>query len=115
VRVVAGTLSADNKDGVGAAASFNAPCALALDKSTLWVGEQGTPRVRCIDQATGKVTTALGLATAGKVEGDKSKAAFTKVTGLGTLLDSGGALTTLFAYDAGDTTNGPRLLSIKTQ
>ncbi|MDB5098406.1 MAG: hypothetical protein JWM80_2827 [Cyanobacteria bacterium RYN_339] len=113
VRVVAGTLTADNKDGLGTAASFSSPCALALDKSRLWVGEQGNARVRAVDITTGKVTTALGLTTTGKIEGDKTKAAFTKVTGLGTLLDGSGVATTLFAFDAGDTTNGPRLLSIK--
>jgi sugar lactone lactonase YvrE len=113
VRVVAGTLAPDNKDGTGTGASFISPCALAADKTTLFVGEQGTPRIRVVDMATSRVTTALGLATAGKVEGDKTKAAFTKVTGLGALLDDSGKLTTLYAYDAGDTTNGPRLLSIK--
>jgi DNA-binding beta-propeller fold protein YncE len=113
VRVVAGTLAADNKDGLGVAASFSSPCAVACDKATLWVGEQGTPRIRAVDLATGKVTTALGLDKAGKAEGDKTKAAFTKVTGLGVLLNDSGSATTVFAYDAGDTANGPRLISIK--
>jgi hypothetical protein len=112
VRVVAGTLMADNRDGMGTAASFSSPCALARDKSTLWVGEQGNARIRAIDLATGKVTTALGKTSTGKAVGDKDAALFTKITGLGALLNESGVMTKLFAYDAGDTSNGARLLTI---
>jgi sugar lactone lactonase YvrE len=114
VTVLAGSGSAEGRDATGTAATFNRPSALAVDKSNLYVGEEGTPRLRVVSlTSAGAVTTALGLPGTGKEVGDKTKATFTKIMGLCVELDGNGNAKMIYAYDAGDATNGPRLVSIK--
>lgn len=114
VTIVAGTGDAGNNDGPVATATFNQPCALAADKTHLYVGEFGTPRIRMIDLKSGTVSTVLGMSTAGNGTGDQTKASFGAVTGLVAALDSNSALATLYAFDAGpgDGVSGGRILAV---
>jgi sugar lactone lactonase YvrE len=116
VTILAGTGTLGATDGPTGTATFSKPCALALDATHLYVGEQLTPRLRVIDLTTGTVTTALGTLATGQVVGDKSKAQFIAIKGLATSLDASNKAVSIFAYDTGDMTagsaKGARLLQI---
>ncbi len=69
VSVLAGSGSAGLRDGVGTAAEFNGPTAVALDaKGNLYVADTGNHRVRLIDSA-GAVSTAAGTGPPGLGQG----------------------------------------------
>jgi autotransporter-associated beta strand protein len=77
VTLFAGTAgTSGTSDGLGAAARFNLPKGLALDKSgTLYVADTGNYRVRKITQ-DGMVTTVAGNGTNASVDGSGTSASF---------------------------------------
>jgi sugar lactone lactonase YvrE len=84
VKTFAGTLSIlGSKDGVGSAAQFNSPSAVAYDsKGHLYVVERSNHTLRKVSPQ-GEVTTVAGLApTPGSVDGSASTARFIRPTAL---------------------------------
>ncbi|EEI90041.1 NHL repeat protein [Sphingobacterium spiritivorum ATCC 33300] len=83
VSTIAGQASTGNADGIGAAASFNRPSGLAIDKNNniLYVSEWIGNRIRRIDLSTNRVELLAGSATAqsGDVEGIGSVARFNQL------------------------------------
>lgn len=74
-------------DGIGAAASFNTPSALALGPGgDLFVADTGNNRIRKIT-AEGQVSTVAGDGTAGYVDGPVAKAQFNGPIGLVVSMD----------------------------
>lgn len=84
-----------NVDGVGAAALFVSPIALACDGSYLYVGDHGNYNVRRIDLATAEVTTLAGDGVNAYHEGVGTGAGYVSPDGIWT--DG----TTLYVCDRG--------------
>ena len=69
-------------DGVGAAASFNQPIAVAVDRSgNVYVADRDNHTVRLIDPS-GKVTVVAGTGAAGFAEGPATSAQFNQPYGV---------------------------------
>ncbi len=107
---LAGTGATGNVDGVGAAAAFVGPVALALDSAglTLYVSDCASGcRIRAIDVGTGTVTTLAGNVVAGFSDGAGTSATFSSLAvGLDLSPDGG----TLFIADTFN--NALRFLSL---
>jgi hypothetical protein len=82
IATVAGVLNSHGTDdGVGAAARFEIPYALAWDGVSLFVADG--PRIRQVDPTTMRVATLAGRANcASAVDGDYSRAAFNALVSL---------------------------------
>ena len=78
VSTVAGSGAALSVDGIGGAASFNAPLGLSLSHgaSILYVSETSGYRVRAIELSTAAVTTVAGSGSAGAADGTSGTAQF---------------------------------------
>lgn len=79
VTVLAGSKGTQGAvDGIGAAASFNAPQGIAIDTNhdNLYVADQGNHLIRRIIIATGQVTTIAGSTESGAVDGVGTGARF---------------------------------------
>lgn len=75
-----GSGAVGSADGVGAAASFNAPTGLAIDPTgTIYVADSGNHSVRSVTP-TGSVTTMAGGGVPGDVDGVQSEARFNNPT-----------------------------------
>jgi DNA-binding beta-propeller fold protein YncE len=83
ITTVAGS-TLGNADGVGAAAKFNGPRALALDATgtTLYVADANNNTIRKIEIATGGVTTLAGNGQAAFADGNGAAAAFNHPSGI---------------------------------
>ena len=76
VSTVAGSTIKGFKDGIGAAASFNAPTGIAVDASgTLFVADEFNQAIRKITP-DGKVTTIAGTGVSGSADGKGDVASF---------------------------------------
>ena len=90
VTTLAGSTTPGSVDGIGVAASFNLPCAVAIDGSgNLYVADSNNNMIRKITSA-GVVTTLAGSTTAGHADGTGTAASFwgpfgVAVDGSGTL------------------------------
>ena len=81
VSTFAGSTSG-NVDGLGVAAQFRTPAALATDgNGTIFVADELNHSIRKITIA-GEVTTVVGLGTSGFVNGDSTTAKFNSPTGI---------------------------------
>ena len=88
VTTIAGQISAGKIDGIGAFASFNAPCALTVDGfGNVFVCDRGNNSIRMITPE-GNVTTVAGGGSSGFSDGVGTEAAFNSPSGLVT--DNGG-------------------------
>ncbi|MBI2410819.1 MAG: hypothetical protein HYV32_02930 [Candidatus Kerfeldbacteria bacterium] len=78
VTTLAGSGSAGFTDGVGTAASFNAPIGMMRSKSgnSLFVADRDNHAIRRIKIATGEVTTYAGTGSAGNLDATIDKAVF---------------------------------------
>ena len=82
VSTFAGSVIAGNSDGLGAAASFNGPFALAIDATnTLYVSDRQNLTIRKITPA-GLVSTFAGSGVSGTVDGLGSLASFVGPNGI---------------------------------
>ena len=111
VTTVAGTAvtTGAHVDGIGAAARFNSPIALALNAAgtVLYVADSGSHVIRAITLATASVSTLAGLAdTAGSTDATGAAARFDQPKGLALHAASGD----LFVADA----NGGRIRRVTT-
>src|SRR6266568_3611768 len=76
IRTLAGSGKEGNADGVGAAASFKQPIAVAVDKSGhIYVADRDNHIIRLIDPS-GKVSVLAGAGTKGFANGPASAAQF---------------------------------------
>src|SRR6266550_725288 len=76
IRTLAGNGKEGKADGIGAAASFNQPVAVAVDKSgNVYVADRDNHLVRLVDPS-GKVSAVVGTGTAGFTEGPALSAQF---------------------------------------
>jgi sugar lactone lactonase YvrE len=82
IRTLAGNGKDGKADGVGAAAAFNQPVAVAVDKSgNVYVADRDNHTVRLIDPS-GKVTILAGTGAAGFAEGPAASAQFNQPYGV---------------------------------
>ncbi|SRR6266545_2043219 len=82
IRTLAGSGKQGKADGVGAAASFNQPIAVAVDRAgNVYVADRDNHVVRLIDPS-GKVTTIAGTGSAGFNEGSATTAQFNQPYGV---------------------------------
>ena len=82
IRTLAGNGKDGKADGVGAAASFNQPIAVAVDRSgNVYVADRDNHTVRLIDPS-GKVTVVAGTGAAGFAEGPATSAQFNQPYGV---------------------------------
>jgi len=82
IRTLAGNGKEGKADGIGAAASFNQPVAVAVDKSgNVYVADRDNHLVRLIDPS-GKVSAVVGTGTAGFTEGPALSAQFNQPYGV---------------------------------
>ena len=82
VRTLAGNGKEGNADGVGAAASFKQPIAVAVDKSgNVYVADRDNHLIRLIDPS-GKVAVLAGTGTKGFANGAVSSAQFSEPYGV---------------------------------
>src|SRR5712691_5764325 len=82
IRTLAGNGKDGNADGTGAAAAFNQPVAVAVDKSgNVYVADRDNHTVRLID-LSGKVATLAGTGAAGFAEGLATSAQFNQPYGV---------------------------------
>lgn len=84
VTTLAGSGSAAEADGTGAAASFNSPTGITTDGVNLYVADSDGNTVRKIVIATGAVTTLAGWGIPGEIDGRGRAAAFNHPTGVAT-------------------------------
>lgn len=71
-------------NGVGAAASFNLPAAIATDGTNLYVADLGNQSIRKVVIATGAVSTIAGSGSAGAQDGTGAGASFNNPSGIAT-------------------------------
>lgn len=69
-------------DGIGTAASFCHPTAISIFDGNLYVSDQGNPRIRKVNIATGAVTTLAGSGRFGTADGPGPAATFGLVSGI---------------------------------
>jgi sugar lactone lactonase YvrE len=82
IRTVAGNGNEGNADGVGPAASFKQPIAVAVDKSgSVYIADRDNHVIRLIDPS-GKVVTLAGTGTKGFANGPASSAQFNEPYGV---------------------------------
>lgn len=82
VSTVAGNGAPGAVDGIGTAASFNAPTGICLaDSGDVFVGDSGNNKIRRVD-GNGKVSTLAGTGMAGALDGDPASASFFHPEGL---------------------------------
>jgi DNA-binding beta-propeller fold protein YncE len=82
IRTLAGNSKEGNADGIGAAASFKQPIAVAVDKSgSVYVADRDNHVIRAIDPA-GKVLVLAGTGTKGFANGPASSAQFNEPYGV---------------------------------
>ena len=90
VTTVAGSGTQGFADGPGAAATFNSPLGIAVDKvGNLFVGDNGNNRIRRVTPA-GSVSTLAGSGAAGAADGSGTAATFNGPSGIA--LDTAGNL-----------------------
>lgn len=81
IRILAGGKEG-NADGVGAAAAFRQPIAVAVDRAAnVYVADRDNHVIRLIDPS-GRVTTLAGTATAGNTDGPAASAQFNQPYGV---------------------------------
>lgn len=82
VSTVAGTGAPGAVDGVGTAASFNAPTGICLaDSGNVFVGDSGNHKIRRVE-GNGTVSTFAGTGAAGALDGEPASASFFHPEGL---------------------------------
>ncbi len=82
VTTIAGSTTAGNQNGVGAAASFNKPTGVAVDASgNIYVADSNNNLIRKI-AANGTVTTLAGTGAAGNLNGTTAEATFKNPQGV---------------------------------
>jgi len=82
IRTLAGSGKQGNADGTGAAAAFNQPIAVAVDKAgNIYVADRDNHVVRSIDPS-GKVVVVAGTAVAGLADGPAASAQFNQPYGV---------------------------------
>ncbi len=82
IRTLAGSGKEGNADGVGAAASFKQPIAVAVDRTgNVYVADRDNHVIRLIDQS-GKVVTLAGTGSKGFANGPTSSAQFNQPYGV---------------------------------
>ena len=87
IRTLAGNGKDGKADGIGAAAAFNQPVAVAVDKSgNVYVADRDNHTVRLIDPS-GKVSVLAGTGAAGFAEGPAISAQFNQTYGVALSLD----------------------------
>ncbi|EOD03763.1 hypothetical protein EMIHUDRAFT_44220, partial [Emiliania huxleyi CCMP1516] len=93
VTSIAGSGEPRDADGVGDAAEFCGPRALALSPGggALFVVDQGNQKIRRVEVSTGEVTTVAGSGTRGSADGVGDAAEFNNPSGIAISPD-GGAL-----------------------
>lgn len=106
VTTVAGSTTSGSANGVGTAASFNAPTGITTDGSRLYVTDRSNNLIRAIDSATGQVSTLAGSSSSGSTDGVGTAAKFSRPSGITT--DG------LFLYVADFSNNMIRKISIAT-
>ncbi|MHB1230665.1 MAG: NHL repeat-containing protein [Halothiobacillus sp.] len=83
VTTLAGSTTPGSANGIGVAASFNAPKGVALNgNGTLLYVADGNNEIRKIDLATGMVTTLAGSTTPGATNGPAASASFNNPVGV---------------------------------
>ena len=84
VTTVAGSTTSGSANGVGTAASFNAPTGITTDGTNLYIADTSNNMIRQIVISTGTVTTLAGSTTAGTTNSTGPAARFRGPTGLAT-------------------------------
>ncbi|EOD05092.1 hypothetical protein EMIHUDRAFT_220166 [Emiliania huxleyi CCMP1516] len=89
VATLAGSGDADDADGVGDAAHFSYPSAVAIspDGGALFVTDSGNHKIRRVEVATGSVTTVAGSGDEGDADGVGDAAHFCNPIGIANSLD----------------------------
>ncbi|EOD38772.1 hypothetical protein EMIHUDRAFT_224182 [Emiliania huxleyi CCMP1516] len=89
VATLAGSGDADDADGVGDAAHFSYPSAVAIspDGGALFVTDSGNHKIRRVEVATGSVTTVAGNGDEGDADGVGDAAHFCNPIGIAISLD----------------------------
>ncbi len=82
VTTLAGSGNAGSSNGIGAAASFNSPIGLAVDRvGNVYVADYGNQMIRMISPS-GMVTTLAGTGTKGSANGAGNASTFNEPTGI---------------------------------
>jgi sugar lactone lactonase YvrE len=82
VTTLAGSGNAGSSNGIGAAASFNSPIGLAVDRiGNVYVADYGNQMIRMISPS-GMVTTLAGTGTKGSANGAGNTSTFNEPTGI---------------------------------
>jgi hypothetical protein len=84
VSTIAGNGTAGYAVGVGAAARFSSPSALATDGTYLYVADTGNSAIRRIDLSSASVTNFAGTGSAGSANGAAASASFNYPSGITT-------------------------------
>ena len=87
VSTVAGSGRPELLDGLGTAASFNRPAAMAHDRVQLFVADRYNHAIRAMRLDTHSVTTLVGSGAPGLADGSGSNAQFNCPTGLALTAD----------------------------
>lgn len=97
--LLAGSGASGASNGIGAAASFDAPQGVAVSGSTLYVADTGNDDIRAVNVSTGSVSTLAGTGSSGSANGTGTAASFDSPRSI--MANSAG---TLFVADAGNNT-----------
>lgn len=95
--LLAGSGAVGSGNGVGVAASFDAPQGVAISGGTLYVADTGNDDIRAVNVSTGSVSTLAGTGAAGSANGSGTAASFASPRSI--MANSAG---TLFVADAGN-------------